>query len=245
MKALKHALVGGALLLGAAMPASAADVYSKEGGLKDEPYAYAPISWTGFYIGVTAGGAWGESRFDDEGYVSNGFDVEGFTGGVTAGYNFAIHSSWVVGVEADISSGIDGSFGPGNLGMPNGDSWGCGSGACVTDINWYGTLRGRVGYSFGNLLVYGTGGLAYGDVDSEIENGGSPWQVDDINFGWTAGGGVEYAITSNLSAKIEYLHVDLGFTDYNDTEFRSDAEFDVVRAGLNYRFGGGQDEPLK
>ncbi len=65
-------------------------------------------------------------------------------------------------------------------------------------------------------------------------------QVSDTNFGWTAGGGFEYAFAANWSAKVEYLHVDLGWTDQApaiEGLLRSDAKFDVVRAGLNYRFG--------
>lgn len=194
-----------------------------------------PFSWTGLYIGATVGGGWGESRFDD-GAPSNPFDIDGFVGSAAVGYNLQLDRNWVVGIEADISSGISGGFGPGNLGQPNGGGWFCGSGACVTDVNWFGTVRGRIGYASSTLLVYGTGGLAYGRVESEIEN--SVVQVSDTSVGWTVGGGLEYAFAPNWSAKIEYLHVDLGWTrSANGFFFRSDAEFDVVRAGLNYRLG--------
>jgi outer membrane immunogenic protein len=203
------------------------------GGVKDTP---APFSWTGFYIGATAGGGWGESRFDD-GSRSNPFDIDGFIAGGTIGYNFQFDRRWVVGIEADMSfSDISGSFGPGNLGQPNGSSWNCGSGPCRTDVDWFGTVRGRIGSTFGQSLLYATGGLAFGKVKSGIDNTTS-FQSSDTNVGWTVGAGIEHSFSNNWSAKIEYLHVDLGWTATSNGFFKSDAEFDVVRAGLNYRFG--------
>ena len=219
------------------------------GSIKDGPYQ-GVLSWTGFYVGVTAGAASGESRQGDitnAGRVdSNPFDVSGFTAGATLGYNFQTNTNWVVGIEVDIShAGISGSF-SGNLGQPGGGTWHCTDpngqlavGPCETDVNWFGTVRGRIGYAFNTLLIYGTGGLAYGKVESGLKDHEIPSQsehVSDINLGWTAGGGVEYAFAPNWSAKFEYLHVDLGWTDRTG-HFRADAEFDLVRLGLNYRFG--------
>jgi outer membrane immunogenic protein len=204
------------------------------------------FSWTGVYAGATAGGGWGESRFDDSGFKSNPFDVSGFIAGVTLGYNLQVAKNWVVGIEADISySDVSGSFGPGNLAQPNGDSFGCGSVSCVTDVNWFGTVRGRIGYAVNTVLLYGTGGLAFGKVESDIVND-TEFSARDINAGWTAGAGVEFAFAPHVSAKIEYLHVDLGWTDRTGPrDFRADAEFDVVRAGLNFRFGHDNRGSLK
>ena len=206
------------------------------GSIKDEPL-HKPFSWTGFYVGATAGYGWGESRFDD-GATSNPFDLDGFVAGGTLGYNYQFHGTWVVGLEADISySDISGSFGPGNLGQPNGAGWGCGSGPCVTDVNWFGTVRGRVGPTLGPVFFYATGGFAYGEFESAIQNT-TTWRTGNTNVGWTAGGGIEYAFAPNWSAKVEYLHVDLGWSDRTPAQnFKSDAEFDIVRAGLNYQFG--------
>ena len=75
----------------------------------------------------------------------------------------------------------------------------------MTNVNWFGTLRGRLGYAFNNVLVYGTGGLAYGGVNFRIEN--SRLTRLAAQHGWTAGGGVEYMFTPNWSGKIEYEHV--------------------------------------
>jgi outer membrane immunogenic protein len=88
----------------------------------------------------------------------------------------------------------------------------------------------------GQSLLYATGGLAFGKVKSGIDNTTS-FQSSDTNVGWTVGAGIEHSFSNNWSAKIEYLHVDLGWTATSNGFFKSDAEFDVVRAGLNYRFG--------
>jgi outer membrane immunogenic protein len=223
--------------------ANAADMYvappAGPGGYKDGPIPY--VSWTGFYVGATAGGAWGDSKFFDTA-VSNPFDINGFTGGGEIGYNLQFRSNWVAGLEADISSGPSGKFGPGNLGQPGGGHWGCSSGPCQTDVSWYGTVRGRLGYAYGNALVYGTGGLAYGHVHSGIDNT-TDFQVTNTNVGWTAGGGVEYMFAPNWSGKVEYLRVDLGWTP-EPLAMKSGTEFNVVRAGVNYHIGSIY-EPLK
>jgi outer membrane immunogenic protein len=235
MKKLTATFVATLALTGAAHAADLGGVPYRS--LKDEP-VYAPtFSWTGFYIGATAGYAWGDSRFND-GETSNPFDIDGGVFGGTIGYNLQFHRNWVAGIEADISNGPSGSFGPGNLGQPNGTGWGCGSGPCTTDVDWFGTLRGRLGFSADRLLVYATGGMAYGNINSRIENT-TNFRADDTTVGWTVGGGVEYAFAPSWSFKVEYLHVDLGWTEkQGPLPFKSDAEFDVVRAGLNYRFGG-------
>ena len=204
--------------------------------LKDAPYQQPAFSWTGAYVGVTAGYGWGESRFDD-GATSNPFDMDGVIAGGTIGYNFQTRSNIVLGIEADISySDISGAFGPANLGQPNGGFWGCGSGPCVTEVTWFGTVRGRLGLAMDRVLFYATGGLAFGNIDSAILND-PDWLTGNVTAGWTAGAGIEYALRPGWKAKLEYLHVDLGWTDRNaQADFRSEAVFDVVRLGLNYHF---------
>ncbi|MGO4707494.1 outer membrane protein, partial [Microvirga sp. 2MCAF38] len=103
--------------------------------------------------------------------------------------------------------------------------------------NYFGTVRVRAGYAFDRALIYATGGFAYGDV------GGNSFNSSSSNGGWTVGGGVEYAFTNNLTAKIEGLFVSLerGSDRFFVNEFdfggnRKNNEFGVVRAGLNYKF---------
>jgi outer membrane immunogenic protein len=192
-----------------------------------------PFSWTGFYLGGQGGVAWGQSeQYDPFGASSGKYDIKGGFGGGTVGYNWQI-ANWVLGVEADASaSDVKGG---GNSSL----TWGCAvPGGCVTDVKWFGTARARVGYALDQWLVYGTGGAAFGRVNTSIAN--SIFSGSNDRTGWTAGAGIEYAFTPHWSAKAEYLHVDLG-SDYQWTTFGADpglsrAHFDLIRGGINYRF---------
>jgi outer membrane immunogenic protein len=93
-------------------------------------------------------------------------------------------------------------------------------------------VRARAGWAFDRALVYATGGLAYGEVNNGFSSS------DDVSVGWTIGGGVEYAFTNNLTAKVEGLYVNL---EQNDDDLpvvagQDETEFGVIRAGLNYKF---------
>jgi outer membrane immunogenic protein len=142
---------------------------------------------------------------------------------------------WVLGIETDFSgSHISGS-------TNSTPTYGCGIG-CTTDVNAFGTLRGRLGYAWNNVLLYGTGGLAYASIQSTL-NGGS---VTNWRTGWTAGAGVEYGFARNWSAKLEWIYANFSsFQWTNDANANftctglncsTDAKFSVIRVGLNYRF---------
>jgi len=198
--------------------ASAADLPSR---VAPAPiYTPVPIfTWTGFYVGVNAGIGFNNS--DDGDLVFGGVPVigdsdddAGFVGGAQAGYNYQI-GSFVVGLEADIQyadfGGVNYDFGPLGIYENNND-------------DWFGTVRARAGVAFDRALIYATGGWAF---------------TDDRN-GWTLGGGLEYAFTNNLTAKIEGLYVNLESDDFTfaGTTFRTgDTDFGVFRAGLNFKFG--------
>lgn len=218
--------------------------------------------WTGFYLGAAAGYSWsndGGVRFDgrsggsrqqviDVGILKSvlGSNPDGFVGGLEGGYNWQVNDL-VVGVETDFSySDINGSgfhyFDGGEIYFPT-------TSKASQSLDWFGSARLRLGYALDNILIYGTGGLAYGDtsVDYKVDSFGtfkdssSEWRV-----GWTIGGGAEYAIDRNWTAKVEYLYYDLGKNSakgYFDAPFEEDtlsysAEFkgNIVRAGVNYRF---------
>jgi outer membrane immunogenic protein len=203
--------------------ASAADIPTKA-----PPYApaYSPVpyfNWSAFYLGANGGGAWGTSRHSDTllGNATGDFDISGGLIGGTAGLNYQI-GPWVWGLEGDLDwSRIRGNSRIGGL---NYDSY----------LQWLGTARGRVGFAFDRFLPYVTGGLAVGDLKASI----IPPTVTtgtDTRAGWTVGAGVEYGITPNLTAKAEYLYVDLG----SGTRIAGDTidlKSHVVRGGLNWRF---------
>jgi outer membrane immunogenic protein len=204
-KAMKRPL-GALVAFGAiCIGAQAADLPSK----KPAPtYLVAPApAWSGFYVGVNVGGAAGNRG------------TGGVIGGGQFGYNYQVLPLFVAGLEADIQgSSMGARAGSSAFGPPLG-------GGGSQSVDWFGTVRGRLGTTAINptLLVYGTGGLAYGGSSG-------------AGTGWTGGGGVEWAFASNWSAKVEYLYVNLS----QDADFGprrgGDQGFHVVRAGLNYRF---------
>ncbi|MDP8918862.1 MAG: outer membrane beta-barrel protein [Pseudomonadota bacterium] len=206
---MKKILLASVALFGFAGAASAADLPMR--AAPPAPIiAAAPIfTWTGFYVGVNAGYGWSNDDFDSVDLADEG-DDGGFIGGAQVGYNYQI-GSFVVGLEGDIQYadfGREGAFVVGGVTYD------------VDNSDWFGTARARAGVAFGQALIYATGGFAF---------------ADDAT-GWTVGGGVEYAFTNNLSAKIEGLYVNLD-NDDDFPGFDGETDFGVVRAGLNFRFG--------
>lgn len=192
-----------------------------------------PPIWTGFYVGANVGGGFTDSN-----------SSAGVIGGVQLGYTYQISPMFVVGAETDFQGT---SIGGGNssnwyysaLAMANGIAAANNPGA---SINYFGTVRGRVGVVplMPNLMLYGTGGFAYGEV---ARNG--VWNKNTaMQTGWTAGGGAEYALTPNWSTKVEYLYTDLSGNNQNAwlntgaslNNVNNNTRFHTIRAGVNYRF---------
>ncbi|MCV9938448.1 porin family protein [Boseaceae bacterium BT-24-1] len=216
--------------IGVAPEALAADLPSRK---FVQNYPVAPIApaftWTGFYVGANAGYGWNtNSNKRDIAFVPGagfiGGRSSGRDGGIVAGgqigYNYHF-GPLVAGLEADIQyadlKSKHSYLAPASY--YNSRSSG---------VDWFGTVRGRLGYAFDRTLIYGTGGFAYGD---------------DSRTGWTLGAGVEYAFTNNITARIEGLYVNLGKGDNNRGVPNAailgrsrDTEFGVVRAALNYKF---------
>jgi outer membrane immunogenic protein len=165
-------------------------------------------SWAGPYIGGNLGYAWGSVD-------NNWTKPSGFVGGVQAGYNWQ-QGPWVFGLEGDIqATGADDTFAPWKFSNP-----------------WFGTVRGRGGYAFNNILVYGTVGLAFGELRANTFG----LTESHTNVGWTAGIGAEVGLTQNWSAKVEYLYVDLANSNFAITGMSNGYSFGTLRAGVNYRF---------
>jgi outer membrane immunogenic protein len=197
--------------------ALAADIGPRARQAPREP-TYVAYNWTGAYIGLNSGGAWGSSSYAAP-FASNSINTSGGLIGGTLGYNWQAGRA-VFGLEGDVDwSNLRGS------GI-------CGATTCETRNSWLGTARGRLGYAIDRVMPYVTGGLAVGDIRSSIAAVGS---ANTTKAGWTLGGGLEAAIAGPWTAKVEYLYVDLGrgaSVAGADASMRAN----VVRAGLNYRF---------
>jgi outer membrane immunogenic protein len=225
-----------ALVLGTTA-AAAADL-----PVKAAPVPVAIYDWTGFYIGVSGGGAFGQSTHIDQATGLGdtiGYNVKGGLIGGTVGYNWQV-SRFVIGFEGDASwVGQYGSnFDDGLAGSPAFTSF--------TKETWVATARGRLGYAVDNLLFYGTGGYAGAGVEAGVKDantGALLASASSTRSGWTAGGGLEWGFAPNWSAKFEWLYMKFDSVAFNTLAAegpRSSAPFDdnVIRAGINYRFGG-------
>jgi outer membrane immunogenic protein len=256
---MKRMLFAGALslfaaTLVAATPAAwAADLPSAPPPQAPARYvpAVAPVyNWSGIYIGINGGYAFGSTDWSSPGagIVGTGtFNTNGGLVGGTAGFNFqsgqivyGIEGDWdwadISGSSSNTTSTID----------PAGICGTAGALACryQTSSNWLSTIRGRVGYAFDRVMIYATGGGAAGDVKATFSNPntGFTGSTNSTEWGWTAGGGIEAALTENITAKVEYLFVDLQNGNCSPTICGGGTavpvSFDasIVRAGLNFKF---------
>jgi outer membrane immunogenic protein len=198
-----------------------------------------PPAWTGFYVGVNAGYSWGRSHTDysavsaNNGFIpettSDAVTMNGAIGGGQLGYNYQFSPNYVAGLEADIqASGERGRGNPLICQNPLACDFGNINDSYTEKLEWFGTVRGRLGYlSTPNVLLYGTGGFAYGELrrdDSYIYSSfffcNSPPagagactpqsnSTSAIKPGWTIGAGIEAKLWGNWTGRIEYLYMDL------------------------------------
>lgn len=244
------------MALGGVSAAAAADLTPEPAPVA----APAPegFNWTGFYIGVHGGIGGGPVKdtigygfFDGDEYFPAGtaatLDTNSFGGfgGAQVGYNYEFDNKIVVGAVADIAfANIKSKT---DIGIPEIPA----SAGIDTTVDWFGTIRARVGYAVDNFLIYGTGGAAYGKVKTSINASlfGDPvldYSSSSTKWGWTAGAGFEYALSKNVTLGTEYLYVDLGKSTFLDPTFigfddvgitgKSDVAFHTIKATLNYKF---------
>ena len=206
--------------------------------------AYTPprppvFSWTGFYIGGNLGGAWARGTVSDSLFgLSASSDRSGFIGGGQLGVNYQF-SNIVLGAEYDFDwTSLDatgnGRFVPG-VGTLQGSA----------NTRWISTLAARFGVVLGSgALLYGKAGGAWVDNHATITNlnNGASISASNTNSGWVVGGGVEWAIAGNWSAKLEYDFVKLDDLTFGPGPFRGNTftasrEIQMFKVGLNYRFG--------
>jgi outer membrane immunogenic protein len=269
--------------------ANAADMYRAPepaaGGYKDAPFV---ASWAGFYAGINGGYGWSADASNlagtANGFICEGnpevcvakpavgsgsksFDTSGGFGGGQIGYNWQpvsggykdgpALSHFVYGIEADIQgAGIDGS---GSVTLLS-NAPGTASATGKNDLEYFGTVRGRLGYAIDASLLYFTGGFAFGGVKdtlsvTPVAGSTSTVSKSETATGYVLGGGVERLFSPRWSGKIEYQYIDLGddklsttagFTTAGNTTATLDAEhkYHTIRVGLNYHFDRGY-EPLK
>lgn len=195
--------------------------------------------WTGFYVGGHFG--YGDASFGPgthpmpEQGVALPHSATGLTGGYQLGYNRQLANRIVLGIEADatFTSPTDG---PALAHVPA---------PFHTTIDYVGTVRGRIGYAFDRFMPYVTGGLAWGHTHINVNDGDgvtSLFPVGHYQAGWTAGLGLEYAVSGNWTAKAEYEYVDLSRHTYDLSGFglgtiNVDPRIHLFKLGLNYQFG--------
>lgn len=231
------------------------------GGASAADMSSPAYDWTGFYLGANAGYGWqpdynvsvsGSPLVENSSTVAKSIGNDnngGFVGGMQAGYNWQ-SSALVIGLEADIQySGTDSSGSSCSIaGCDNVKT------SVSQELNWFGTVRPRIGFAADRALFYATGGLIYGGVEEkgnidEFAGSGRQFKGDssDTQVGWTVGGGIEYAFADNWTGKIEYLYYDLGDdtvrgNQSNPADGVNYAKYDfenkgnIVRAGINYKF---------
>src|ERR1700751_3894148 len=218
---MKRLFAAGVALLALAGTAAAADLSASAYYRAPVPYAVPLFTWTGFYLGLNGGGAFGSSTWDTAGSINTS---GGLVGGAI-GYNYQI-SHFVVGAEADIDwASISGTN----------TTPACPAG-CKTGDSWLSTVRGRVGYAADRFLPFVTGGAALGNINATTAG----LTTSATNAGWTLGAGLEFSFSPNWSAKAEYLYVNLGKFNcgFNCGAPTDNVSFsaNIVRGGINYRF---------
>ena len=265
MFASKKIVTAAAMLVAAAGASHAADLPAR---VAPAPYV-APLpvfTWTGAYFGINAGAAFdNKQEFTTtanrtDGIGNTKFSDSGFTAGGQIGYNYEFGgfggfggpgSGIVVGLEADaMYMDTDKSINT----LTNG-----GTASFRSGLDFLGTARGRLGYAFNTFMIYGTGGFAYGNVNSRVIsvfNGTTDLQSQSgFSTGYTYGGGIEYALptgsflnffhSSAVTLKAEYLRYELDSSNLRDTSVNTvnlqpglkvKNEGNIARIGLNYKF---------
>jgi outer membrane immunogenic protein len=235
MKRITTALLATVVGAGLMSSAYAADL------IIEEPVEVGVVdvsdSWDGAYIGVHVGAGWGTVDITDVTGGDGGdiddiesYDLAGWLAGVQAGANFQMDSI-VFGIEGDIAwTDI------------SGDSGDLDEDILETNVNWLGTVRGRLGFAADAFLIYGTAGVAFAGVDSTLID---TWDDPDnvitetgTRVGWVAGIGAEAMVTEDLSLKAEFLYHDFGSEDFDfgGEEGTGSLAVSTVKVGLNWHF---------
>jgi outer membrane immunogenic protein len=219
-------------------PALAADLPPPAAPPPQAPAAYIPaapvFTWTGFYVGLNTGYAFGQSNWTSPMGSTGYFDVDGALAGVTLGGNYQI-GQIVVGAEGDIDwQNVRGALVGGNCTLPGGVA-----ASCASASNWVGTFRARLGFAFDRVLLYATGGGAVANIKASLN--ALPW-ASSTELGFSSGIGVEVAMTDNWTAKAEYMAVGFQQSSCGLANCLAVPAVNVkiyenmARGGVNYKF---------
>jgi outer membrane immunogenic protein len=216
MKTTRILAAAGAALMATA--ASAADLPRRSAPVAPVAERLPTFVWTGFYAGLNGGYGIGNIS----GSAGPNFkDPQGFLGGAQIGYNYQV-GGIVYGLETDL-----------DFADIKGKNSAAGVAGSKNTLNYLGTVRGRVGVAFDRFLPYLTGGFAYGGSSISVPGVG---KSSPVHYGWVLGGGVEYAITNNITTKVEALYVDLSDQRVLGNTRKSGFETGILRAGVNAKF---------
>lgn len=208
------------------------------------PVEASSFTWTGIYGGIQAGYTFGKSDLQDYLIVPHAPDYAGdaspagFTGGGYVGAQYQFGGNIVVGIEGDINYDDVKDTGAAHGLIPGTQPYA----AMDTKLKWDGSARLRAGYAIDRFLPYVTGGVAFGQYEWDPH-----WPIDGIlhhagtQTGWTIGAGLDYAITDNIIARIEYRYTDYGKKAYVDNVSPAYADeinlkTNTIRAGIAYKF---------
>jgi outer membrane immunogenic protein len=210
--------------------------------MAEEGTAAYKSSWTGFRAGIVGAYGWGQA---DISAVVQGVSEDGsadLTGGMIGGllgYDYDIGNGIVLGIVGDLSwSGLGGE----GCIRPSGVSCSVSQSDMSVDLEWLGTARLRAGYAVDDILIYGTGGVAFGGVDASINSPLLNGSESQTSIGWTAGVGIDYRISDPVTIGLEYLYVDLGEGSYDFSDGGAaghgdvDLNMQLLRAHLQWRF---------
>lgn len=230
-----------------ATPVLATSAFAADAVVYNEPAAPAiadKFSWTGGYIGASAGYAWGKSPFINETISEDynegtDYDPDGFFGGLYTGYNKQFGNNVVLGVDADLNIA--------NIKSKNSVYYSESYNLLFNEkpsakMKWNGAVRARVGYAYDRVLPYIAGGVSFGEYEFGLNDtsGRTIFSEKPTMTGYNIGGGVEYAATDHLILRAEYRYTDFGSKTFHGLWGEETAKIKLsthdVRVGLAYKF---------
>lgn len=217
MNRIVRILAVGASALAMVSAAQAADLLVQQPSIMPGFIESGGGNWDGIYLGAFGGYAWGTGvAGPDE------WDVSGWLVGGTLGANFTLTEGIVVGVVGDIAwADINGSIED-----------------VESTINWVGSVRGRLGFDGGAFMPYLTGGLGFAGATLDFDDGVATDTDSQTHIGWTAGAGVEFAATEEISLDLQYRYSDYGAKNYTLDGSTNTVGFTThqLTAGVNLSF---------